>query len=148
MVLSTPDFPAPARPQSHTLPVTLPKIHTAEGHFILSRSPSNLFVIHYLLERRAWCHLLDLSVVFKSPSHFDQVSVFSPGAVFCTRELFTFSWHRKVRSPIPKPIASHFMAWLQFFGVFTLKCNNRTATKYEALGQPRIAFDVGRNHIW
>lgn len=148
MVLSTPDFPAPARPQSHTLPVTLPEIHTAEGHFILSGSPSNLFAIHYLLERRAWCHLSDLSVVFKSPSHFDQVSIFSPGAVFCTRELFTFSWHSRVRSPIPKPIASHFMAWLHFFGVFTLKFNNRTATKYENLGQPRIAFHVGRNHIW
>lgn len=68
MALSTPDFPAPARPQSHTLPVTLLEIHTVEGHFILSGSPSNLFAIHYLLERRAWRDLLDLSVVFKSPS--------------------------------------------------------------------------------
>lgn len=69
MALSTPDFPAPARPQSHS--VTLLEIHTVEGHFILLGSPSNLFAIHYLLERRAWCHLLDLFVVFKSPSHFD-----------------------------------------------------------------------------
>lgn len=71
MALSTPDFPAPARPQSHTLPVTLLEIHTVEGHFILPGSPSNLSAIHSVLERRAWCHLLDLSVVFKSPCHFD-----------------------------------------------------------------------------
>lgn len=71
MALSTPDFPAPARPQSHTLPVTLLKIHTVKGHFILSGSPSNSFAIHYPPKGRAWCHLLDLSVVFKATSHFD-----------------------------------------------------------------------------
>lgn len=49
---------------SLTLPVTLLEIHTVEGHFILSGSPSNLFAIHYLLERRAWCHLLDLFAAF------------------------------------------------------------------------------------
>lgn len=71
MALSTPDFPAPARPQSDTLPVTLPQIHPVEGHFILSGSPSNLFAIHYPQKGRAWCHLLDICVVFNATSHFD-----------------------------------------------------------------------------
>jgi len=70
MALSTPDFPAPARPQSHTLPVTLLQIHTVEGHFILSGSPSNLFAIHYLQKGKAWCRLFNLSVVFEVTSHF------------------------------------------------------------------------------
>lgn len=67
MALSTPDFPAPARPQSHTLPVTLLKIHTVEGHFILSGSPSNLFAIHYPqkegeLGALSWIFLLSLEL--------------------------------------------------------------------------------------
>lgn len=148
MVLSTPDFPAPARPQSHTLPVTLLKIHTVEGHFILPGSPSNLFTIHYAQERRAWCHLLDLSVDFKATSRFDGVTVFSPGAVFGTRELLTFSWQGGVHSPILMQITSHFMTWLHLFDAFTLKFNKRQATTYEALGQPRIALHVTRNHTW
>lgn len=71
MALSTPDFPAPARPQSHTLPVTPLQIPTVEGHFILSGSPSNLFMIRYPQKGRARSCLLDLSVVFKATSHFD-----------------------------------------------------------------------------
>lgn len=111
MVLSTPDFSAPARPQSHTLPVTLPKIRTPEGHFILSGSPSNLFTTRYPQEGRvaSW-----IFVVFKATSPLEQVTIFFPAAVFCTRELLTSSWQWGVHSPILMGIASHFMVLFNF----------------------------------
>lgn len=109
MVLSTPDFSAPARPQSHTLPVILPKIHTMEGHFILSGSPSNLFTTRYPQEGRvaSW-----IFVVFKTSSPLEQVTIFFPAAVFCTRELLASSCQWGDHSPIQMGIARHFMVLL------------------------------------